>query len=61
MAAEQMEAHPDNFDAVMDAEKNAFKVLLFRGVPGTELNIPLIENESEVTSRYKKYFDDPYI
>jgi hypothetical protein len=45
----------------MDAEKNAFKVLLFRGVPGTELNIPLIENESEVTSRYKKYFDDLFV
>lgn len=48
----------NHFEAVMDAEKNAFKVLLFRGVPGTELNIPLIENESEVTSRNKKYFDD---
>lgn len=49
-------------DAVTDAQKNAFEVLLFKGLPGTELNIPLIENESEVKSKYseylKKFFDE---
>jgi hypothetical protein len=42
--------------AVEDAQKNAFKILLFKGIPGTELNIPLIQNESEATSKYSSYF-----
>jgi hypothetical protein len=50
--------------AVEDAQKNAFKILLFKGIPGTELNIPLIQNESEATSKYssyfKKFFDDGF-
>lgn len=45
-------------DAVTDAEKNAFNVILFKGLPGTELNIPLIENESEAKSKHVKYFRD---
>ncbi len=50
--------------AVEDAKKNAFKILLFKGIPGTELNIPLIQNESEATSKnsnyFKKLFDEGY-
>jgi hypothetical protein len=50
--------------AVEDAQKNAFKILLFKGIPGTELNIPLIQNESEATSKFssyfKKFFDDGF-
>jgi len=34
-------------DANFDAQKNAFYVLLFRGFPGTEFSLPLIENENE--------------
>ena len=49
-------------DAVMDAQKNAFKVLLFKGIPGTELNVPLIENENDAKSKhadyFKKFFDE---
>lgn len=49
-------------DAVMDAQKNAFKVILFKGLPGTELNVPLIENENDAKSKhadyFKKFFDE---
>ncbi len=43
-------------EAVTDAQINAFKVILFKGIPGTELNIPLIENEKNVTSQHSEYF-----
>jgi hypothetical protein len=43
-------------EAVTDAQKNAFKVLLFKGLPGTELNIPLIENENNAKSKHAEYF-----
>lgn len=42
-------------DAVTDAQKNAFNVILFKGLPGTELNVPLIENESEAKSKHASY------
>jgi hypothetical protein len=42
--------------AVGDALKNAFSVILFKGLPGTELNIPLIENENEAKSNHNDYF-----
>jgi hypothetical protein len=49
-------------EAVSDAQKSAFKVLLFKGLPGTELNVPLIENENEASSKhsayFKKFFDE---
>lgn len=48
-------------DAISDAQKNAFNVILFKGLPGTELNVPLIDNENEVKSKnseyFKKFFD----
>ena len=48
-------------EAVADAQKNAFKILLFKGLPGTELNVPLIENENDAKSKHgdylKKLFD----
>jgi hypothetical protein len=43
-------------EAVIDAEKNAFKVLLFKGLPGTDLSIPLVENQSKAESENKNYF-----
>jgi hypothetical protein len=49
-------------DAVSEAQKNAFKVILFKGLPGTELNVPLIENENDAKSKkadyFKKFFDE---
>jgi hypothetical protein len=43
--------------AVEDAQLNAFKVLLFKGVPGSELNLPMVENENEARSRHDEYFN----
>ena len=43
-------------DAVSDAQKNAFNVLLFKGIPGTELNVPLVENENDAKSKHADYF-----
>ena len=54
----------NNEDAIMDAQENAFNVILFKGLPGTEMNIPLVENEYEAKSRnpkyFKKFFNDQY-
>lgn len=44
-------------EAVADAQKNAFKVLLFKGLPGTELNVPLIENENDAKSKNSEYLN----
>jgi hypothetical protein len=46
----------NQMEAVADAQKNAFKVLLFKGLPGTELNVPLIENENDSKSKHEDYF-----
>lgn len=45
-------------EAIKDAQKNAFNVLLFKGLPGTELNVPLVSNEYEAKNSYKNYFDN---
>lgn len=44
-------------DAIANAQKNAFAIILFRGLPGTELNIPLIDNESDAKSKHPDYFE----
>jgi hypothetical protein len=43
-------------EAVEDAHKNAFLILLFKGIPGTELNLPLVENENDARSKNGEYF-----
>jgi hypothetical protein len=43
--------------AVIDAQKNAFNVILFKGIPGTDLNIPLVSNESDARARHSTYFN----
>ena len=43
-------------DAILDAQKNAFQILLFKGLPGTELNVPLVENENNARSKNPEYF-----
>ena len=45
-------------EAVADAQINAIKILLFKGLPGTELNVPLIENENDAKSTYRDYFQN---
>jgi hypothetical protein len=42
--------------AITDAQKNAFNTLLFRGIPGTEFSVPLIDNENEARSNNMEYF-----
>ncbi len=43
-------------DAVRDAQINAFNVILFKGIPGTELNVPLVSNENDAKSKNPEYF-----
>lgn len=43
--------------AVIDAQKNAINVILFKGIPGTDLNVPLVANESEAKAKYAPYFN----
>lgn len=43
-------------DAMLDAEQKAFETILFRGLPGTDLNEPLISNEKDAKTKYGAYF-----
>ena len=48
-------------NAIMDAEKNAFNVILFRGLPASEqLNAIVGTNEAEEIEMHKEYFDSFY-
>lgn len=42
--------------AVANAQIKCFDVLLFKGIPGTELNVPLIENEIVAKQNNSNYF-----
>jgi len=47
--------------AIADAEKNAFEVLFFRGLPESEQKVALIgSNEIEENQKYQTYFDRFY-
>lgn len=46
----------NQYEAILDAQINAFKTILFQGIPGTELNVPLVNNESEASAMNKDYF-----
>lgn len=43
--------------AVLDAQENAFNIILFKGIPGTEMNVPLIENENSAKAKFEEYFN----
>lgn len=43
--------------AMIDAQKNAFRVILFKGLPGTQLNVPMVDNENEARSKNTAYFE----
>ncbi|MEO5905129.1 MAG: hypothetical protein ABIQ11_00270 [Saprospiraceae bacterium] len=48
-------------DAISDAEKNAFNVIFFRGLPESEQKIALIgTNEPEELEKHKEYFNKFY-
>ena len=43
--------------AVSDAEKKAFEILFFRGIPNTSIDNPLVGiNEKEIMSNHPSYF-----
>ena len=44
------------FLALENAEKNAFEALLFRGIPGSVFNKPMINNESETRALHSDWF-----
>ena len=50
--------------AVANAQIKCFDVLLFKGIPGTELNVPLIENEivakQNNSNYFKKFYEQNY-
>jgi hypothetical protein len=44
-------------DAMVRAEQNVFDVLLFRGIPDTDVSTPLVTNEGEAKANNKAYFN----
>ena len=50
--------------AVRNAQIKCLDVVLFKGIPGTELNVPLIENETTAkqnnSNYFKKFYDQNY-
>ena len=47
--------------AYLAAVKNAFETLMFRGIPGSEVTVALIDNETTAKTNFKKYFDDFFV
>jgi hypothetical protein len=47
----------DENAAIVSAQTNAFNIILFKGIPGTDLNVPLIEREDEARATNGEYFD----
>lgn len=45
-----------NKKTYLEAVRNAFETLIFRGIPGSEVNVPLVENEIEIKEKFSKYF-----
>ena len=44
--------------ALHNAEKNAFEVLIFRGIPGSSQENALVANENESKGQHKAFFKD---
>jgi hypothetical protein len=44
--------------AMIDAEKRAFEVILFIGLPNSELRRAIVSNASAAKSKHKLYFDN---
>jgi len=44
----------------LTAVRNAFETIMFRGVPGSEIDQPLVDDEKQAKEKYRKYFDDFY-
>ncbi|MGV1012468.1 MAG: hypothetical protein ACOYBS_08470 [Flavobacterium sp.] len=54
----------NNQTAISNAQKNALSVLMFKGLPGSELRVPLVDNENESKNSnptyYKNLFENGY-
>lgn len=42
--------------AIANAEAAAFKNLIFRGIPGTQYHLPIMENEASARQQHSSYF-----
>lgn len=45
-------------EAIEDAQKNALYVILFRGIPESDNNYPLVSNENEAKEANRNYFNN---
>ena len=45
-------------DCKADAEMNVFNVLLFKGISGSDLQIPLVDNEAKSKNENQKFYKD---
>jgi len=46
-------------DALFDSEKKAFKIILFRGIPNSSIENPLVGlNESQLMAKHESYFNE---
>jgi hypothetical protein len=43
-------------EAIVDSQKNALSVILFKGLPGSEVKVPLVENEYNSKNANPTYF-----
>jgi hypothetical protein len=44
-------------EAIENAERNAFYNLLFKGIPGSQYNLPLVPEPATAQKTHKKYFN----
>ncbi len=50
-----------NLESLESAQRNAFEILLFRGIPGSQQSLPMVsinEKEKEVSKKYFEAFYD---
>jgi len=48
----------DRYEAINDAERKAFEIIFFRGIPNTSVEKPMIgADEASLVSQHKAYFD----
>lgn len=45
-------------NAIESAEINAFNNLIFRGIPGSQYQLPMVENEQKTKKEHSAYFDE---
>ncbi|MBK8565783.1 MAG: hypothetical protein IPN76_21185 [Saprospiraceae bacterium] len=45
-------------DAIANAQTNAFNNLIFRGIPGSQYQLPMVQDESKARKEHGKYFSN---